>query len=264
MPGHQAGSASRYGLDMLAEDRPPGDAAANLAVEEALVRAGPSRPLLRVWRNSQCVVMGRGQRVDREVNMETCSRDGVPVLRRASGGGTVYHDLGNLNISLAAQGYAPGLGGDLAKLVALAVRRLGLAPSISQRGVFVGACKVSGLAAQLTRRGSLAHATMLVTTPAARVDRYLAPAPEDPRPFDSRRAPVRPLCDHDPALNIATARDAVLAAAASRYGPLSPRPLRAVEERWFERLLGERYLDAAWHATGRAAPAPGPAVACRA
>jgi lipoate-protein ligase A len=59
MPGRPAGSALRYGLDVLAEDWPSGDAAANLAMEEALVRAGPSRPLLRVWRNSQCVVVGR-------------------------------------------------------------------------------------------------------------------------------------------------------------------------------------------------------------
>jgi lipoate---protein ligase len=263
MSGRPAGSAPRDGIEVIAEDWPSGDAAANLAAEEALVRAGPSRPLLRVWRNSQCVVVGRGQRVEREVNMAACSRGGVPVLRRASGGGTVYHDLGNLNISLAAPGYAPGLPGDLAKLVALAVRSLGLEPSIGKRGIFVGGFKVSGLAAQLTRRGSLAHATLLVTTPAAYVGRYLAPAPDDTRPLDSRRAPVRPLRDHDPALGIAAARDAVLGAAALRYGRWSPRPPRAVEQRWFECLLASRYLDPSWHATGRTAHASG-ATRCRA
>ncbi|MGE5291150.1 MAG: biotin/lipoate A/B protein ligase family protein [Micromonosporaceae bacterium] len=261
MPGRPAGSASpRDGIDMLEEDWPsvrgvsPGlhsDAVANLAVEEALVRAGPMRPLLRVWRSGQCVVVGRGQRVEREVNLAACSRGGVPVLRRASGGGTVYHDLGNLNISMAVPGYVPWLSRDLIELVAAAIERLGLAPSIGERGVFVGGCKVSGLAAQLTRGGSLAHATLLVTTPAARVLRFLAPAPPSPRPLDSRRVPVRPLRDHNPALGMEAARSAVLAAAASRYGGLLTRAPRAAEQRWLERLLAERYSDPAWHMTGR-------------
>src|SRR6266536_4798930 len=115
---------------LVQDDSGLGDVVANLALEEALVRAVPLRPLLRIWQNGACVVIGRGQRVSREANMAACARVGVPVLRRASGGGTVYHDLGNLNISLAVPGYAPGLGRDLANLVALALRRLGVTPSI--------------------------------------------------------------------------------------------------------------------------------------
>jgi Lipoate-protein ligase A len=49
----------------------------------------------------------------------------VPVLRRASGGGTVFQDLGNLNISLAVPGRAPGLAADLAGLVAAVITGLG-------------------------------------------------------------------------------------------------------------------------------------------
>jgi lipoate-protein ligase A len=250
MPGRTARSVPPSEMDLLAEDAAGSDAAANLAMEEALVRAGPPRPLLRVWQNSECVVVGRGQRVEREVNLAACARGGVPVLRRASGGGAVYHDLGNLNISMAVPGYAPGLAGELARLVAATIERLGLAPSICERGVLVGREKVSGSAAQVTRSGSLAHATLLVTTPAAGVVAYLAPAPHDAHPLDSRRVQVRPLCDHHPALDIAATRAAVLAAAVSRYGALLPRPPRAAEHRWFERLLIERYLDPAWHLTG--------------
>jgi lipoate---protein ligase len=272
MPGRPASSVPPGdGTDVLAEGAPRDEAPVNLAppappappapvallaLEEALVRARPPRPVLRVWRNSDCVVIGRGQQVAREVNLAECARDGVPVLRRASGGGAVYHDLGNLNISMAVPGFAPGLGGELVRLVAGAIERLGLAPSIGERGVFIGRDKVSGLAAQLTQTGSLAHATLMVTTPAARVFRYLAPAPPDPHPLDSRRVPVRPLCDHNPALDIGAARAAVLAAAAARYGGLSLRPPRAAERHWLERLLIERYRDPAWHLTGRTASQP--------
>jgi lipoate-protein ligase A len=173
------------------------------------------------------------------------------VLRRASGGGTVFQDLGNLNISLAVPGCAPGLAADLAGLVAAVVSGLGLTPRAGERGVFVGPAKVSGLASQVTRDGSVAHATLLVTTPAALVGAFLAPAPDDHHPTDSRRSPVAALRDLGCDIDVGAARGAVLAEAARRYGRLRRRPRSAAENRWQERLLAERYRIDSWHLTGR-------------
>jgi len=239
-------------MDLVVPDKPSTDPAANLALEEALVRAIPPAPLLRIWQNEACVVLGRGQRLEREVNVAACAAAGVPVLRRASGGGTVYHDLGNLNITMAVPGRVPGLTGDLAALVAAAARRLGLAPQATERGVFVGAVKLSGLAAQLTRTATLAHATLLVTTPAPRVRAFLALAPPDRHPLDSRRSPVLPLCEMARGISVPTAWGLVLATAAERYGPLVPRGASAAEVCWQERLMAQRYGNGAWHTTGRA------------
>jgi len=238
-------------MDLLVDGGAAGDQAANLALEEALARSGPPSPLLRIWQNASCVVIGRAQSAAREVNLAACAAGGVPVLRRASGGGTVYQDLGNLNITLAAPGCAPALAAEAAALVAAVVAGLGLAPRTGERGVSVGPAKVSGLASHVTREGSLAHATLLVTTPAARVGAFLAPAPDRPHPTDSRRSQVGSLralgCD----IGVAAARGAVLAQAARRYGPLRPRPRSAAEARWQERLLAERYRIDSWHLTGR-------------
>jgi lipoate-protein ligase A len=239
-------------MDLLDPAAPGVDPAANLALEEALVRAIPPAPLLRIWQNDACVVLGRGQRLHREVLVTACAAAGVPVLRRASGGGTVYHDLGNLNITMAVPGWVPGLAGDLAAVVAGALRRLGLAPSITGRGVLAGPVKVSGLASQLTRGATLAHATLLVTTPAARVRAFLAPAPPDPHPLDSRRSPVLPLCEMVPDMCVAGARGVVLAEAARRHGPLAARAVRVAELAWQDRLMTVRYASDAWHTTGRA------------
>src|SRR6516162_7980958 len=104
-------------MDLVVLDKPSSDPAANLALEEALVRAIPPAPLLRIWQNEACVVLGRGQRLEREVNAAAAAAARVPVLRRASGGGTVYHDPGNLNITIVVAGWVPGLTGDLAALV---------------------------------------------------------------------------------------------------------------------------------------------------
>src|SRR5215470_14929222 len=121
-------------MDLVVPDQPSTDPAANLALEEALVRAIPPAPLLRVWQNEACVVLGRGQRLEREVNVAAAAAAGVPVLRRASGGGTVYHDLGNLNVTMAVPGRVPGLTSDLAALMAGVLRRSGLAPVTTERG----------------------------------------------------------------------------------------------------------------------------------
>lgn len=237
---------------MLVPAVPSVDPAVNLALEEALVRAVPPVPVLRIWQNDACVVLGRGQRLHREANVAACAAAGVAILRRASGGGAVYHDLGNLNITLVVPGWMPGLAGDLAALVAGVLRQLELTPSVTERGVFAGPAKVSGLASQLTRAATLAHATLLVTTPAARVRAFLAPAPPDTHPLDSRRSPVLPLCQVVHGMSVATARSLVLAEAAKRYGPLIPRPVSTAERGWQKRLLTQRYGNGTWHRMGRA------------
>ncbi len=242
-------------MDLLVQQAAAGDPAANLAWEEALVRAVPAVPVLRIWRNPACVVLGRAQRAGREVDLAACAAAGVPVLRRASGGGTVYHDLGNLNVTLVVPGWEPGLAAGLAGLLAGLLQRLGIAAAATSRGVFAGPLKVSGLASQLTRGATLAHATLLVTTPAARVAAFLRPAPPDPHPLDSHRSPVSPLTALAPGLSVPAARDMVLAAAAGRYGPLAPRPPRHAERGWQQRLLAQRYRSDTWHLAGRGGPA---------
>jgi lipoate---protein ligase len=237
-------------MDLLVHDGAPGDQAANLALEEALARSGPA-PVLRIWQNAGCVVIGRGQRPAREVNLAACAAAAVPVLRRSSGGGAVYQDLGNLNISLVRPGPEPGLTAELAALVAAVIAGLGLRPRPGERGVFVGPAKVSGLASQVTRGGSLAHATLLVSTPAAEVGAFLTRAPDEPQPADSRRSPVAALRELGCGLSVAAARSAVAAEAARRFGPLRPRPPSDAERRWQERLLAERYRVSSWHLTGR-------------
>jgi len=77
--------------------------AMNLAIEEAILRCrlesrGPNT--LRFWRNPPSIVIGCFQNPWKEVNLAICKELGISVFRRASGGGTVYHDYGNLNYSL--------------------------------------------------------------------------------------------------------------------------------------------------------------------
>ncbi|KAJ8087136.1 hypothetical protein PM082_005964 [Marasmius tenuissimus] len=74
----------------------------NLTFEDWLFRHKPAhQPLLLLYRDDPCVVIGRNQNPWKEVNFKALrSRSNVPFIRRRSGGGTVYHDLGNTNFSI--------------------------------------------------------------------------------------------------------------------------------------------------------------------
>jgi len=76
----------------------------NLAVEEAIplsVAKGIAPPTLRFWRNKSAVVIGRFQCPELEVDLKLAAQKGIRVVRRFTGGGAVYHDMGNVNYALS-------------------------------------------------------------------------------------------------------------------------------------------------------------------
>ncbi len=68
------------------------DAYSNLAIEEWLLReTKPDRHILYLWRNKPCVVVGRNQNPFQECNLKFMDENNIPLVRRRSGGGAVYH-----------------------------------------------------------------------------------------------------------------------------------------------------------------------------
>ncbi|TCP57340.1 lipoate-protein ligase A [Tamaricihabitans halophyticus] len=220
----------------------------NLAFDEALLRAKPQSPVLWLWRNPQCVVLGRGQRAEREVDFSACSADGVPVLRRGSGGGTVYHDRGNLNITLVQPGAVEPLE-LLGTALSTLVSELGLSPRLTKRGLFIGADKLCGFAALRTKEGVLAHSTLLVSSNPELVTRYLTPTPEQAHPLDSERSPVTTLAAH----GIGGYPDNLVIDAMSReLGTAIHRGPNEAELAQEQLLMHSRYGFSPWHLSGRA------------
>ncbi|KAF9478650.1 Lipoyltransferase and lipoate-protein ligase [Pholiota conissans] len=136
----------------------------NLSFEDWLFRHSPeSKPLLLIYRDSPCVVIGRNQNPWTEVNFAALSAANVPFLRRRSGGGAVYHDLGNTNFSI----HLPRASFDrhaTGRLVLRAIQSLGIDAHLNDRNdICVGPDKMRSAYKLVNKRG-YHHGTMLLTT----------------------------------------------------------------------------------------------------
>ena len=75
------------------------DPAYNLALEETVLRRRIQGDYLLLWQNDNTIVIGQNQNAEAEINRAFVETHGIRVVRRTTGGGAVYHDLGNLNYS---------------------------------------------------------------------------------------------------------------------------------------------------------------------
>ncbi len=145
----------------------------NLALEEHLVKnLTIDEELLLFYINEPSIIIGRNQSTLEEINTAHVQEHGVHVVRRLSGGGAVYHDLGNLNFSFITP-YRPGQPQDFAHFTQPVIRvlhTLGVAAELSGRNdILVNGRKISGNAQYRTARRMFSHGTLLFDTQLADV-----------------------------------------------------------------------------------------------
>ncbi len=138
------------------------DPAFNLAFEEFIAKSSKG-DVLFVWRDSPAVVCGRFQNVFRETDVIEAKDRGVPVLRRITGGGTVYHDEGNVNVSLIVDKNEDGIDTLLLpNLLSGALGKIGVTAEInSLSDVALNGSKISGSARAAVGGREIHHATLL-------------------------------------------------------------------------------------------------------
>ena len=170
-----------------------GDPLENLVCDEVLLDlcdSGAVESVLRFWESGDYfVVLGYGNRLEREVNRAACVQRGTPVFRRCSGGGAVLQGKGCLNyalaISLAAHedlSTVDGANEFVMQRHRRVMERLTSAPVFVQghTDLVAGDCKFSGNAQRRKKSSLLFHGTFLIDFEIPLMDRLLLPPSREP------------------------------------------------------------------------------------
>lgn len=225
------------------------DAALNLALEETLLdllHPGEEGWFL-LWQNSPCVVIGKHQQAEAEVDKNWLQAKDVPLYRRNTGGGAVYHDPGNLNFSFMEYVDEPlrVSFADYSAQICLALKSLGVEATPGGRNdIEVKGKKISG-SAQLRRDGKvLHHGTLLYDLDLERLAALLTPesAKLSRHAVASVSARVANLHELFPGLALGELESALLAQCAPVAGQLQPEVLARAET-----LAREKYRCVRWN-----------------
>ncbi|NXD07519.1 LIPT Lipoyltransferase, partial [Nothocercus nigrocapillus] len=184
-----------------------GDVYQNLAVEDWIHEqvSLENRQVLFLWRNAPAVVIGRHQNPWQECNLRLMRQKGIKLARRRSGGGTVYHDLGNINLTFFTTRKKYERMDNL-KLVVRALKALRpqLDVHVTDRYDIVlgGRYKISGTAAKLGRTTAYHHCTLLCSADKSVLSSVLKSPYKGLKSNATASVPssVRNLLEEDPAL----------------------------------------------------------------
>ncbi|WP_318494822.1 lipoate--protein ligase [Photobacterium leiognathi] len=197
----------------------------NLAVEDAIFRNMPAdQQVLFLWRNADTVVIGRAQNPWKECNTGKMEQDGITLARRQSGGGAVFHDLGNTNFTFMAG--KPQYDKNVSTNIVLsALKKLGINAKATGRNdlvVEVGEDerKFSGSAYRETMDRGFHHGTLLLNADLTRLANYLNPDKKklEAKGITSVRSRVTNLSDINPDIHHDNVCEAIKEAFFTHYG----------------------------------------------
>ena len=222
----------------------------NLAFEEYVLCHRTQGDYLLLWQNDNTIVVGQNQNTEAEINRAFVEQHHINVVRRSTGGGAVYHDLGNLNYSFITDVGDDGISiRRFTEPVVAALRSLGLNAEASGRNdILVEGRKVSGTAQRRHGGRILHHGTLLFDANPGMVAGALTVDPEkfrskSTKSVRSRIGNIRDFLPNDMELPAfwAYLKDALSG------GGLTPGALSAGELAEVDRLKREKYDTWEWN-----------------
>lgn len=217
----------------------------NLAVEQHLMETVEEDAcILYLWQNRHTVVIGRNQNPWSECRTTELNRDGGHLARRLSGGGAVYHDMGNLNFTFLVHKKNYDLQKQLQVIVS-ACRNLGIEARITGRNdVAAEGRKFSGNAFYDSKGRAYHHGTLLIDVDMECLGKYLMPSKAKLRSkgVESVRSRVVNLKELCPDLTVERMKQEMLAAFCRMYALVSA-PVTRLDAAAVEKL---RERNAGW------------------
>jgi lipoate-protein ligase A len=140
-------------------------------------RSEPNEVLLFLWQNENTIVIGRNQNPYKECDIKKLKEDNVHLVRRLSGGGAVYHDMGNLNFTFIAADENYDVEHNM-KLILAGIAKFGIQGCFNGRNdLLVQERKFSGNAFISDKGMNCHHGTLLVDVDFNKLSRYLTVSP---------------------------------------------------------------------------------------
>lgn len=204
----------------------------NIATEKALLyKVEPGQCILYLWQNKNTVVIGHNQNAWAECRTTLLEEEGGLLARRLSGGGAVYHDLGNLNFTFLVRDEDYDVDLQLS-VIQEALRGLGIQAVKSGRNdLLVEERKFSGNAFYHRQGYAYHHGTLLVDVDMQKLGRYLTPpkAKLEAKGIQSVRSRVANLTEFAPSLTCDSLRNYMKEAFAKVYGG-TPKAITLTKE----------------------------------
>ncbi len=196
----------------------------NLALEEYLFNTvNTNEVILYLWQNNNTVVIGRNQNAWKECDSEKLEKDGGKLARRLSGGGAVYHDLGNLNFTFIMHKDNYNLERQLS-VIANALKYFNINAEFSGRNdMLINDKKFSGHAYYFKDSRAYHHGTLLVNSDLEKLAHYLKPSKKkiESKGVDSVRSRVTNIADIDKDITIYRMANALKKSFENTYGIIS-------------------------------------------
>jgi lipoate-protein ligase A len=227
------------------------DPAFNIAAEEYLLKN--SRDVcFMLWRNQKAVIIGRNQNALAQINADRLEREGIPIVRRISGGGAVYHDMGNVNFTfiMPTGGRCAIDFSSFTRPIRSFLKHLGVAAIPDGRSdLIVNGMKISGNAQHIHRQRVLHHGTLLFDSDLEMLAAVLQAAPAN---YDDKAVPSTPcrvtnIRAHMPApFSVSRFMDRLMAYIRQRYAGRTAI-LSAAERSAIAALADSKYKHWEWN-----------------
>lgn len=198
-------------MKLILVDIPNFEPEINFKIEKKILEiCTPDSFVLRFWRNNPCVVLGKFQEEEFEVNLKYTKRNNIPIFKRFTGGGTVYHDRGNLNITFCKEKenilfskYILEEAKGITEIILKGIKEVYKNCEIKERNsIFLGEKKILGSAIAQKNNKFFFHASCLVNSnlkELQKVIKWVEEYPKDIRtPIKSKRSEVTNLSSWTP------------------------------------------------------------------
>lgn len=209
-------------MKLILVDIPNFEPEINFEIEKKILEiCNANSFVLRFWQNNPCVVIGKFQKEEYEVNLEYIKKKNIPVFRRFTGGGTVYHDQGNLNITFCKEKenilfskYILEEARGITEIILKGIKEVYKNCEVKERNsIFLGEKKILGSAIAQKNNKFFYHASLLINSDLRELKKAIKweeKYPKDTRsPIKSKRSKVTNLSSCTP-LTIDVVKEKIL------------------------------------------------------